>query len=194
MGYKIFLGYLAVIIGIISYIPYITNIFRGKTKPHAFSWLVWSILTGIAFAVQAVENGGAGAWVTGVTSLACMVIFILALFKENIKFSFFDWSSLVVAFTAIILWKITNNPVAAVILVTLAYAFGFFPTFRKAYLKPYEETVITFIFSSLKFLLSIIALTSFSIATGFYPVSLVLINGLFVIMVLIRRKTLNIEV
>ncbi len=84
MEYKIFLGYLAVIIGIVSYVPYITNIFRGKTKPHAFSWLVWSVLTGIAFAAQVVEHGGAGSWITGSTALTCVVIFILALFKGNI--------------------------------------------------------------------------------------------------------------
>lgn len=91
MEYKIFLGYLAVVIGIVSYIPYITNIFRGKTKPHAFSWLVWAVLTGIAFAAQIVENGGAGTWVIEATALTCMVIFILALFMCN---SFFTVSSI----------------------------------------------------------------------------------------------------
>lgn len=165
MEYKIFLGYLAVIIGIVSYIPYITNIFRGKTKPHAFSWLVWAVLTGIAFAAQVIENGGAGTWVTGATALTCMVIFILALFKGNIKFSFFDWSSLIAAFTAMLFWKLTNDPLIAVILVTLTDALGFFPTFRKAYYKPYEETTITFAISSIKFAIAIIALSSFSIAT-----------------------------
>lgn len=194
MEYKIFLGYLAVIIGIASYVPYIANIFRGKTKPHAFSWLVWAVLTGIAFAAQIVEHGGAGAWVTGADSLMCVVIFILALFKGNIKFSFFDWSSLIAAFAAMLLWKLTNDPLIAVILVTLTDALGFFPTFRKAYHKPHEETIITFAISSIKFAIAIIALSSFSIATCFYPASLVLMNGVFVVMVLIRRKTLSIKV
>ena len=35
---------------------------------------------------------------------------------------------------------------------------GFLPTIRKSYAKPYEETLITYMLSGLKFLLAIIAL------------------------------------
>ena len=43
LEYKIILGVAAVLIGIAAYIAYFRNIFAGKTKPHAFSWLVWGI-------------------------------------------------------------------------------------------------------------------------------------------------------
>src|SRR5580698_5703228 len=62
---KEILGASAILIGCISYVPYFRTIFSGKTKPHAFSWLVWGILTAIAFGGQIVGKGGAGAWVTG---------------------------------------------------------------------------------------------------------------------------------
>ena len=58
--YKIILGSLAGIIAIVSYIPYLKDVLKGKTKSHAFSWFVWAMLTGIGFAVQIFEHGGVG--------------------------------------------------------------------------------------------------------------------------------------
>jgi hypothetical protein len=78
---KVVLSTLAIIISIIAYIPYFRDIFKGKTKPHAFSWLIWSVMLTIAFIAQLVEEGGAGAWVTGATAILCSAVFTLALFK-----------------------------------------------------------------------------------------------------------------
>jgi hypothetical protein len=188
LPYKVILSSLAVLIALISYIPYFRNIFLGRTKPHAFSWLVWSVLTGIAFAAQVVEKGGAGAWVTGFTAVACFTIFVFALFRGKRRFPLFDWLCLLAAFAGIALWVYTDNPAIAVVIVTLTDALAFAPTFRKGYQKPFEETASTFALSSLKFLIALFALESYSLATWLYPASLVLMNGAFVVMLLIRRK------
>jgi len=63
----------------VGYSFYFRDIFAGKTKPHAYSWLVWATLTGVAFAGQITNGGGAGAWVTFVTAFISGIIFILAL-------------------------------------------------------------------------------------------------------------------
>ena len=81
LEYKTILGIIAVIIALAGYVPYFRDIFRGKTKPHAFSWLVWASLTGIAFFGQIFDKGGAGAWVTGFTAVVSFAIFFLALKK-----------------------------------------------------------------------------------------------------------------
>ena len=91
MDYKIVFGYIATILAFIGYVPYFRDIIRNQTKPHAFSWLVWGILTGIAFTAQVTENAGAGAWVTGFSSLVCLIIFLLALFKGNRTFILSDF-------------------------------------------------------------------------------------------------------
>ena len=76
-----FLGTLSVLIGIVGYIPYFRGIFSGRTKPHAFSWLVWAVLTATGFFIQLSEGGGAGSWALGLSSIACTTIFFLALFN-----------------------------------------------------------------------------------------------------------------
>lgn len=186
--YKTLLGYLTVFIGIISYVPYFKNIFAGKTKPHAFSWLVWTVLTGIAFAVQVVAHAGAGSWATGVTAVICFTVFLLSLFKGERQFTFFDWSALTVAFAALLLWRFTNNPILALALVITTDTVAFLPTFRKAFHRPNEETASTFAFAALKFAIAIGALQSFTLASWLYPTSTMILNASFFSMLLVRRK------
>src|SRR3989344_5279429 len=188
LEYKAILGTIAVIIALAGYIPYFRDIFRGKTKPHAFSWLVWASLTGIAFFGQIFDRGGAGAWVTGFTAIVSFVIFFLALQKGEKNITLSDKWSLFGAGVALILWYFTNSLLWSVILITVIDALGFYPTFRKSYHKPHEETMLTFFLSGLKFVIAIIALQNYSVVTYLYPASLVLMNFIFVGLLLVRKR------
>jgi hypothetical protein len=97
-NYKVILGLVAVIIAIVSYIPYFRDIFVGKTKPHLFTWLVWTLLSAIAFFGQIFNQGGAGAWVTGVIAIVSGIIFILAIFTGEKEITFSDKFSLLGVF------------------------------------------------------------------------------------------------
>lgn len=191
MDYKFVLGISAIVIAFVSYIPYVRDIFAGKTKPHAFSWFIWGVLTAIGFAGQLAGGAGSGAWVTGFTALACFSISIVGLVKGRKNIIFVDWLSLIGAGVALFLWYLTKNPLLSVILVTVIDALGFFPTFRKSYSKPQEETLSTYFLSGLKFLISLFALQNFTILTALYPVSLVVMNWLFIAMLIVRRKQLG---
>jgi hypothetical protein len=151
---------------------------------------VWGVLTGIAFVAQVTSKGGFGTWVTGFTAFICVLIFLLALWRGTKDFPLTDWLALAGAGLALLLWLITNGPLAAVILITLIDMIGFIPTFRKSYSKPSEETLFTYMLSGLKFILGILALQHFSTVTILYPASLVLTNGIFVLMVTARRRQL----
>lgn len=186
--YKIIAGYLSIIVAIIAYIPYFRGIIADKIKPHAFSWLVWSFLVGITFVAQIVKHGGAGAWVTGFTALVCFVIFLFALVKGERRFVPLDWVSLGAAFAALILWQVTKDLTLSVVLVTITDALGFLPTLRKGYFKPNEDSPVLWSITALKWVLSIIALESYSLVTLLYPVYLVIVNGFFGILLLRRRS------
>jgi hypothetical protein len=194
MNYKELLGILATAIALISYIPYFRDIFAGKTKPHAFSWFIWGLLTAIGFFGQVADNAGPGAWVTGFTALICFGIAVTALLKgQKDTIVLVDWLSLVGAGVALSFWYLTKGPLLSVILITLIDALGFFPTFRKSFYKPQEETKITYFLSGLKFVVALFALQNFSIITTLYPISLVVMNWLFVVMVTVRKRQLMIK-
>jgi hypothetical protein len=181
-------GLIAVGVGIVGYIPYYRNIFLGKTKPHPFTWLGFSLVNGIAFFAQILTGGGPGAWVSFITALATLGIAILAFNRGEKKIIFFDWVCFVGALVGIISWKLTNNPLSAVVIVTIANFLALAPTFRKAFLRPHEETASLYLMSALKFIFSLFALTSFTLTTALFPSALILCNIGVVILLVIRRR------
>jgi hypothetical protein len=144
------LGAVAVLLGLIGYIFYIRGILQGKVKPHAFSWLVWGILTVIATLAQVVEGGGAGAWVTGFTALMSFGFAVIGLgASSRILIAKADWLFFIGALFAIPPWYFTGDPLWSVIIITVVDAVAFAPTFRKAYFHPESENVSTYVLSSI---------------------------------------------
>ena len=188
------LGIAAIVIGFIGYVPYFRTIFSGKTKPHAFTWLVWGVLTAIAFGGQIAGSGGAGAWVTGFTALISFVIFGLALAKGVRDFPMADWLCLVGCVLALGLWFFTKDPLLAIVIITVIDVLAFIPTFRKSYSHPYTEPMFTYALSGFKFVVALFALQEFSTVTVLYPASLVLTNGLFVLLLAVRRKRTSLAI
>lgn len=185
---KLILGILAIAIGIYSYIPYFRDIVSGKTKPHAFTWFVWFLLTSIAFFAQLSDGGGAGSWVTGFTALVSLLVTVIALRVGRQNIVKIDWLFLAGSLFSLVLWFFSKDPTWSMVLITIIDALAFLPTFRKSYTKPDEETLLTYALSAVKFAIGIAALNAFSLTTVLYPVSLVVTNGLFVMMVVIRRR------
>ena len=104
-----------------------------------FRWFAWGLPLGIVFAAQWVEGAGGGSWVTIVTAVLCTVIFVLSLFRGEREITPVDWIGLIASLVALALWKLTKDPLGAVVLITLSNVLGFVPTIRKTLTKPGEE-------------------------------------------------------
>jgi hypothetical protein len=188
MDYKQALGILAILIGIIAYIPYLIDLFKGKTKPHAFSWFIWGVISFIGIFASLSKGGGAGVWVEYFVGSLCFFIAIYASVKGERKITLIDWLSLAGAILALGLWAITREPLTAILLIVVIDVFGFVPTFRKSYGKPYEETLTCYLWNGIKFIPALFALTSFNLTTALYPAYLIFANLAFVAMLMWRRK------
>lgn len=185
------IGLVSVLIALVSYFSYFRGIFLRKIKPHAFSWLVWAITPGIVFIIQMQNDGGPGAWVTGFTSLSCVLIFVLGLRYGTKRIHPSDFFSLLAAIVAILIWYFTDHPLYSIILGICIDSLGAFPTFRKSYYNPHEEGVLLFFLSGLKFVIALFALESFSLLTTLYPAALIILNWLLVAFLVIRKKQLR---
>ena len=185
---KILIALVSLVLMIIGYSYYFRDIFAGRTRPHIYSWLVWGVLTAIAFAAQLRGHGGPGSFVTGGTALVSFIIVGLALQKGERNITRADKLNLIGAGMALLLWPFTHSPILSVLLVSIIDFLGFLPTIRKSYHKPYEETLIHYVLAGIKFILGIMALNTYSFVTWFYPASLVAANIYFVSMLIIRRK------
>jgi hypothetical protein len=176
--------------GFVTFVPYFVEMWKGTAKPHIFSWVTWSLLTGLGFILSLRGGGGEGAWIFGLQSLLCLLVAVYAIFKGEKHITRTDWISFAGALTVTVVYLFTKNgPVSAFLAATID-SLGFVPTFRKSYLKPLEEPALTYFFSFLGFLFSLGALQVYSFETVFYPLALVVANCAFVIFLLVRRKSL----
>lgn len=194
MDYKEILGIIAVVLAFGTYIPIYFGIFFGKVRPHIFTYLVWTITVGFAFVSSFLSGGGAGSWVLGVTVFLVGGIFLLC-FKYGTKdITRFDTVALFFAIAALVPWFITKDPTISIILITIIEITSFFPTFRKTWNDPYSEIAFPWVINSAKHALTVLAVSSVSVATVFYPAVLISINLLLAGEIMYRKivfKKLN---
>jgi hypothetical protein len=187
-SHKIFLGTISSVIAVVAYIPYFKDIFRGKTKPHIFSWFIWGLLGVITFTAQVVKGAGAGSWANGLTALICFTIAALSIAHGEKQITLTDKLSFSGAIFALILWFLTKNPLSAVVLACVIDTLAYVPTFRKAYQKPFEETLPSFIVTTIGIIISLFALEAYNPTTWLYLAVLTASNSIFIIMLIVRRK------
>lgn len=188
---KISISITAVVLTFVAYIPYIKDTLEGKTTPHIYTWLIWGLVTAIAFALQVSGGAGVGAWVTLAVIVACFTVFVLGLRNGKKDITQLDTLFFVLALIALFLWLIAKQPVASVILVALVDMFGFIPTVRKSWNKPYSETLFLYSLNAIRHGLSLLALEQYNIVTWLYPVTWMIANAIFSIILVIRRKQIS---
>jgi len=187
---KEFLGVITIILTIIGHTPYIIDTVKGRTKPHLFTWVIWSIVVTVAFMVQITSGGGAGSWGTGVTALLVITIAILAIKKGTADITRLDKILFLGALLAIVLWYFTKNPTLSIILISIVDACAFSVTIRKTLKDPSSETMTTYGMNLLRHSLSILALAQFNMATVLYPAYLLFMN-LIMTGIILRGKLKN---
>lgn len=188
MDVKIALALAGIGFEIISSILYYRDIFRGKTKPHLFTFLVWSIVTTIAFLGQVVGGGEAGSWITAASALMIISVVPLCFWFGTKDITRSDTFFLVAALLSIIPWLLTKNPLWSVILVTLIDALAMIPTLRKTWRDPSTESLPAWIASEAKILCGIAALAVYTPLTWIYPVQAFTMNGVLIAIILMRRN------
>ena len=184
--YKFWVASIAIFLTFYAYIPYLIGIFKGNTKPHLFTWLIWSIVTLIAVVVQVLEGGGMGSWPTIAAAVTCFFITLLAFKFGSKDIRKIDYIFLLASLSAIPLWLITNNPAYSAVLVTIIEIVAALPTIRKSWNSPEEEVMSTYGVNTFRYILSIFALAAFSVSTVAYPIGMVFMNGLIFCVLLIR--------
>ncbi len=191
MPMKLLFGILSVIPAIIAYTLYFKGLFAGRVKPHAFSWLIWGLLAGNGFIAQMSAQAGIGAWATGLTSVACLVIFGFAIFKGSVALTLLDWLLLGLALLSFGLLFFVEDKTLSLCITLFATLLGFSMTLRKAWQRPHEEAAMAFGLNAVKFLPAIFALSHYSFLTVAYPLTAGLANGAVVFVVLLRAKQVS---
>lgn len=189
MTLKPLFGAAAVVLTFVAFVPYIRSILNGRTRPHVFSWVIWGITTVVVFFAQLADRGGVGAWPVGLSGMITLYIASLAYARKgDSSVTLSDWTFLILAIGSLPLWFFAGDPLWAVVTLTTIDVLGFGPTFRKAYVFPYEERLTLFAIMTARNLCVIAALEHYSWTTVLFPAAIVATCMLFILVVGYRRR------
>jgi hypothetical protein len=187
--YKQILSGMAIALTFAIFIPYIRSIRRGQIRPHVFTWVIWALGTFVVFLAQLADGGGLGAWPIGVSGVITACVAVLALTRNSDRAIVrTDWAFLALALMALASWFFTSNPLWAVVILTAMDLAGFGPTFRSAYMRPYDEPIGFYAWGVLRNVLVILALENYSLTTVLFPAAVGIACIAFVAMVAYRRS------
>ncbi len=184
---KIIFTVIATLLGVAAYFPYLKDMLHGRTKPHAYTWLIWTLTQGTA--VFAIWYGGGG---VGAINLAVGLFFVFGVFLFSLKYgtkdiTISDTITLVLAICAILVWWQLNQPLISVIMISVIDFLGYIPSFRKSYKEPWSETLSTWMIFVLSNSFAILALEEYNTLTLTYIITISLAN-LFIFFICFFRR------
>jgi len=175
------LGLSALILNLIGYIPYIKDIFRGKVKPHPYTWGIWAILTSILAINQFINGGGYSLFFFISTALLVDFVFILSLSHGMGGASKIDRLCLTLALVLLLYWVATKDTYTSTVVAVIIDGIGAIPTLIKTYHHPKSETYIQWILSSIAGLLTLLAVPTLSWILIIYPLYVFFMDGAIVV-------------
>jgi hypothetical protein len=177
---------------LLSTLPYLRDTLKWKTTPHPFSTGIWLILVGFTCYVlwQDKEYFGLIPWSIIVASLIVRFIYGIRFFK-TIPINWFDYLCLAMSICTLIYYWISRDTLISIVLAALIDLIAFLPTFKKAWLQPWSETLSFWLIGALVDTLTIASLVSPIPETVFFWGSAVVSHIVFVLMVTGRRYYLK---
>ena len=179
----------ATIIAIIAYIPYLIDMFRGRNKPHLYTWISIFLITAVVAWLQLIGGAGVGAIPTFV-GVGVDAVILFYCFRYGTKdVVFMDKICLSLSIVGVIAYIIFNQqPVLALVIVTCAEIISFIPTFRKTKNDPYSESLPSYYLIMLKLILILVALKEYNWLTVSYSVLWLIVFIVFLACVYVWRS------
>jgi hypothetical protein len=173
-------GFISGLLTIASFIPYLRDIFRLKTKPERASWLIWSITSGIAFTSQLAKGATYSLWLPGVDIVGLILVFFLSIRYGVGGFTKRDVIALIFVIAGLIIWSVTKEAAYALYIIICIDAIGSLLTAYKGFEDPQSETMLTWILASAAGLFALFAVGSMNMVLLSYPLYIFIANLLIV--------------
>ncbi len=193
LTFKDLMGALSVAIALFSYALYVWKTLRALARPHPLSWLIFGVLSGTGFLIQRDAAAGPGSWVMGVTAAVCIMLCLIGFRQGERSFPWYEWAFLAAAAIVFAFYLGSRQPAVSAILASIVNMLGFGPTLTKAWARPYSDSSSTFTLNGLKFVPSLFAMDTVSIATCVLPASLVVTNLAVALTIVLRRREMTAE-
>ena len=185
------IGISSAVVNTVGLVPYIRDIFKGKTQPERATWWIWLVLNAIVIA--ALINAGA-TWGLAMNFGQTIAVLLIAGLSVKYGFGSFhrrDLVSLIFAAIGIVIWRFTSQPIAAILIVVAVDAAGFWLTVNKSWHAPHTETLISWQLAAASGFLGVLAVGELSPTKLIYPLYIALGNSLLVWVIIHRRPVVK---
>jgi hypothetical protein len=162
---------------------------HGETRPNVVSWILWTLIQMIIIIAQ--FSAGASWSVIlpiAMTFNTCLVLIICLYGYGYAKYGYVDLICLVLALAAIAAWRLTNDPVLAIVLSVAADFAAAVPTFVKTYREPFTESILSWAILVVANTCGLISAIPFNLANTAFAGYVVLFDGFFLIVMIMRRR------
>ena len=182
------IGVTSGVLAFVGYIPYIRDIQKGRARPERATWLIWSILSAIAFFAQLNKGATQSLWFTALNCLSAVIIFSLSVRKGMGGVVKRDTVGLLFALLGLVLWYLTSNALYALLFTIGVDAVGSVLEIIKTYNDPSSETYLVWILDGIAGGLAAISVGRLDYTLLLYPFYLFLANFAVVIALNLSRK------
>jgi len=184
-----FFGISAGVLTFLAALTYIRDILSGKVQPQRTSFLIWTVL-GLIAATSQFADGASWSLILPISDSAVVFcIFILAMRHGVGGWNFADRLSISSAGLGLVLWYITDQPVAALLITIMIDASATVLTLIKTWKEPASETILPWALAGASGLSAALAVCAFDITLLFYPLYIFIANCSVVFVFIFRRST-----
>lgn len=193
LGPLALLGIASAILSTFAFIPYMRDTARRKTQPQRASWLIWSVLSMVAFGSQVYEGATDSLWFAGAQVVGTAIIFLMSLRRgTGGLLNWQDCAIMGMAAGGLLAWYWMETAVYALAITISISMLGGFVTVAKAYRAPQTETYATWALCFLAALCAIGAVGRVDPVLLAYPVYLLVLNGAIMAAITLGRARLRV--
>lgn len=184
---KEIIGFVAGIISLVAYFPYIYSILKHKTRPSRSSWWIWSFV-GFLILLSYYNIGARNTiWIPLVLFICPLIVAILSLwFGEGQKLNTLDKICILGAIISLIPWIFLKSVHIALFVNIFIDFLGFLSTFQKTYKYPQSENRFTWTLFFMGSILNVIALENYSFSIIFYPIYMFIMDIVMIYFLFIK--------
>lgn len=177
---KVTAAAVAVGISLVAYVPYLVDMFRGKNRPHLYSWISIALITAVVAYIQLIGGAGLGAipTIVGVGVDGVILFYCFRFGTRDIVFM--DEICLAITLVGVAFYAIFNRQlVLSLAILTAAEIISFIPTYRKKRNDPYSESLPSYYLLMVKLSLILVALQTYNLLTVSYSASWLFVFVIF---------------
>ncbi|MEO0397717.1 MAG: hypothetical protein AAF243_17275 [Cyanobacteria bacterium P01_A01_bin.137] len=187
LDWREIVGYIAGVVPLLGFIPYIITTLKKKTQPNRASWMIWATFGIILVASSYAEGAQNTIWLLFSYAVCQSIIAILSIKRGVGGWSQFDQACIAGAGVSLIAWWWFKSPLLAILIIVAIDASGALPTIRKAYYEPETEDLFSWLMFWIAGTLNLIALEEWSVGLSAFPLYLFTFNSTITFL-LIRPK------